>query len=109
MEADREGHRFVVVEQERRHTLAGLQPVATRRAVFGQDRVAERPQAIDVAAEGADGDLEAVGQLGTGPVAAPLEERQEAQGPRRGVGHDRQYSLPKRTGTDRMERDAHPT
>ena len=71
---DGHGHRLGVVEQQRRQLAAGAQPVAAGHAGRGLDRIAERAQLVDVAADRARADLEPVGQLLAGPFAANLEQ-----------------------------------
>jgi hypothetical protein len=44
------------------------------------DRIAEVAQSFDVAAQGALGDLQPLGQLAAGPEAVGLEQRQQSQG-----------------------------
>ena len=80
---DRDRHRLVVVEQQRRHRGTGLEPVAADRAARRVDRVAEVAQALDVVAHGARADLEALGQLGARPVARRLEQREQPEESRR--------------------------
>ena len=60
---DRDGDRLVVVEQQGRHRRAGVQPVAAGGPVSRVDRIAELAQALDVAADGPAGDLQAAGEL----------------------------------------------
>ena len=87
-QADRDRDRLVVVEQQRRHRGAGAKPVAAGRAGQRLDRVAEVAQPLDVAPDRPAGHLEPVGQLGAGPVAAPLQQREQLQKPARGLAHD---------------------
>ena len=88
---DRDRDRLVLVEQQRRHRGAGAQPVAAGRAGQRLDGVAELAQALDVAPDGAPGDLEPLGQLAARPVAARLEQREEIEEAAGGVaiGHVR--------------------
>ena len=71
---DGHGDRLGVVEQQRRQLAAGAQPVAAGDAGRGLDRIAERAQLVDVAADRAGADLEAVGELLAGPFPAHLEQ-----------------------------------
>ena len=49
--------------------------------------IAERPEALDVGADGAGGDLQALRELVTRPVAAGLEQAEQAEEPGRGFEH----------------------
>ena len=71
-DGDRDG--LGVVEQQRRQLAAGAEPVAAGDAGRGLDRVAERAQLVDVAADRARPDLEPVGELLAGPFPADLEQ-----------------------------------
>jgi hypothetical protein len=82
---DRDG--LLVVEQQRWHDGAGAQPVTTGVPRCGVHRVAEVAQPVDVAAHGAHGDLQPLGQLRAGPVAGLLQQRQQPEQPRRGLQH----------------------
>ena len=84
---DRDRDGLLVVEQQRRQGRAGAEPVAAGDAGGGVHRVAEVAQPVDVAADGARGDPQPLGQLGAGPVAPGLQQRQQAQQPRRGLQH----------------------
>ena len=99
-QTDRDRHRLVVVEQERRHRRPADQSVAADRAHRRLDRVAEVAQPVDVAADRPPADLEARGELAARPVARVLEQGQQLQQPRRGVAHiGESYSI-SRTITD---------
>ena len=86
-EADGDRDRLVVVEEEGRHRGAGAQGVAAGGAGEGLDRIAEVAQALDVAADRSAGDLEAPGELGAGPIAPRLEQREQVEEPARGLVH----------------------
>jgi hypothetical protein len=86
-QANRERDGFVVVEQQRWQRGARGKLVTALDPALGVDRIAEDAQAIDVAAEGAIGDLESLGELGARPEAMGLQQRQEAQHARAGVRH----------------------
>jgi hypothetical protein len=92
-DGDRDG--LLVVDQQRRDCGAGPQPVAAGGAAEGVHRVAELAQPVDVAADGPPGDAEPLGQLGAGPVAPRLEQREELQeapgGRRHAKSHGRGY------------------
>ena len=92
-QADRDRHRLVVVEQQRRHRRPRLQPVAADRPAGRVDRVAEVAQALDVVAHGPRADLEPRGELGARPVARRLEQREQAEEPRRGRHRAEIYPL----------------
>jgi hypothetical protein len=84
---DRDRHRLLVVEQQRRQGTARPETVTSGHAGTRLDRIAERAQPADVIADGPGGDAEPRGKLGAGPVAARLEQGQQAQEPRRGFQH----------------------
>jgi hypothetical protein len=87
-EADRDGDRLLVAEQQRRHRGSGAEPVAaggTRQRVH---RVAEVAEPLDVSAERSARHRQPVGELGARPVAAGLEQREQPQESARGRGHD---------------------
>ena len=71
-DGDRDG--LGVVEQQRRQLAAVAEPVAAGDAGSGLDRIAERAQLVDVAADRARTDLEPVGELLAGPFPAHLEQ-----------------------------------
>ena len=81
-EPDDERDRLVVVEYERWERGAGGELVAAADARVRQlDRVAEPAEPIDVAAQRCGAETsEALGELGARPVAARLEQRQQARG-----------------------------
>jgi hypothetical protein len=78
-DGDRDG--LVVGEQERRHRGARLEPVATRGSAGRADGIAERPEAPDVAPDGALAHLQAPRELGARPLAARLEEGEQLEQP----------------------------
>ena len=84
---DRDRDRLVVVEQQRRHRGAGAQRVAAGGAGERLDRVAEVAEPLDVAADRAAGDLEPARQLGAGPVAPRLEQREQGEEAAGGLVH----------------------
>ena len=84
---DRDRDGLVVVEQQRRHRRAGVQPVAAGRPGERVHRVAEVAQPLDVAADRAAADLEAPRELLAGPVAPGLQQREELQQAAGGLGH----------------------
>ncbi len=69
-EADGDGDRLVVVEQQRGQPAAGPELVAARRAVLGVDGVAEVAQSLDVAPHAASRHPEPLGELGAAPDRA---------------------------------------
>ena len=85
LQPDRDRHRLLVLEQQRRQGAAGPQLVAAGHAADRVDGVAELAQPVDVAAQGARADLEPVGQLRAGPVAVGLQQREQPQHPGAGV------------------------
>jgi len=92
VQAHDERDRFVVVEHERGEGRARSELVAATDAARGRDRISELAEAVDVAAQRAFGHAEAFGELGAGPVAARLEEREEGEDAGGGVGHDSRIS-----------------
>jgi hypothetical protein len=81
VQADRHGHRFLVVQQQRRQGRAHAQPVATGGARHRVHRAAEVTQPVDVPAHGAQADAEPVREFGAGPVPPGLQQRQQAEQP----------------------------
>nr|BFE76099.1 hypothetical protein GCM10020092_094000 [Actinoplanes digitatis] len=86
-QADRDGDRLLVVEQQGRHRRTRLQLISAGDAARRVDGIAQLPQPVDVAAERARADLEPLGQLGAGPVAVGLQEREQPQHPSTRVRH----------------------
>jgi hypothetical protein len=86
-QADRDGDRLLVVEQQRRQGGPGAQPVAAGRPGQRVDGIAQRAQPLDIAADRPAGHRQPVGQLGPGPVAARLEQGEQLQEPARGLRH----------------------
>ena len=75
-QADGHRHRLALVEQQRRQRGARREPVAARDPAARLDRVAERAQALDVAADRARADPEPLGELRRPPSrAAPAAAR----------------------------------
>jgi anti-sigma factor ChrR (cupin superfamily) len=68
VQADRHGHRLLVVQQQWRQAGAHAEPVAARDARRRVHRVTQVPQSADVPAHGTQADAEPVGQLGARPV-----------------------------------------
>ncbi|GAA3058891.1 hypothetical protein GCM10020000_47190 [Streptomyces olivoverticillatus] len=82
-----DGHRLLVVEDQRRHGRSGRQPVPavrSHRCLYG---VAEVAEPLDVPPDGARADSESRRELAAGPFAGRLEEGQQIQQPCRSVGH----------------------
>jgi hypothetical protein len=80
-QADGDRDRLVVVEQERRHRRARVQPVASGRTGDSIHRVAELTEPLHVAADRAPRHAEPIGELVAGPVAARLQQGEELQEP----------------------------
>jgi hypothetical protein len=85
---DGDRDRLLVVEQQRRHRRARAQAIPAGRPAERVDRVAERAQPLDIAADRAPGHAEPVGQLVAGPVAPRLQEREQLQQSSGGLRHD---------------------
>jgi hypothetical protein len=73
-EAERDGHGFIVIEQQRRKGGSRAELIAAGCARSGVDGVAETTEAVCVAAEGSWGDSEAFAEGRAGPVTLGLEE-----------------------------------
>jgi hypothetical protein len=86
-QADGDGHRLVVVEQQRRQGRARAEPVAAGHTRGGVHRVAEAAQPLHVAPDGSGADLEPFGEHRAGPVPLCLEQSQQPQQPGRGFQH----------------------
>jgi hypothetical protein len=84
---DRDGHGLLVVEQQRRQGTAAAEPVPAGHAGPRVDRIAQPAQPVHVVADGAGGHAKPSGELGPGPVTPGLQQRQQAQQPRRGFRH----------------------
>ena len=93
-EADGDGDRLLVIEEERGELAPGGQLVAAVGAPGGVDGVAELAEAVDVAAQRALGHLQPVGQLGPGPVPVGLQEGEEPEHAGAGIGHARKILPP---------------
>ena len=66
-------HGLVVVEHERWQVCSGCEPVSAVGARRGVDRVTQVAQSVDVAADGALGDLQALGEFGATPQPVGLQ------------------------------------
>ena len=86
-QADRDRHRLVVVEQQRRHRRAGMQAVASGGTGDRIDRIAELAQPLDIAADRAARHAEPLRELVAGPVAARLQQGEQLQQAAGGLGH----------------------
>ena len=62
LQGDRDRHRLVVVEQQRRQLGSGVEAVAAIRALDRADAVAELPESVDVAAHGSGAHREPSGE-----------------------------------------------
>ena len=82
---DRDRHRLLVLEQQRRQRGAGAQLVAAGDAADRVDGVPELAEPVDVAAQGPRADVQPVGELAAGPVAMGLQQREQPQHPGAGV------------------------
>ena len=70
---------------------ARLEPVAAGAAAHRLDAVAELAQPLDVAAQRALADAEAVDEFARRPVPVALQQGEEFEGPRGGGGHVSKY------------------
>ena len=86
-EADGDGHRLLVVEQQRRQLGADAEPVVPVPAAYGIDRIVESAQPLDVVAYRPRSDAETLGELTTGPDGAGLEQPEHGQQSRRTFSH----------------------
>lgn len=91
-QAHRDGDRLVVVEHQRRHRLAGRQPVPAAQPALGVHGIAQLAQPRDVTTHASHADIESLGELRTGPHRVLLEQRQQPQQPHRRVGRVRHGS-----------------
>ncbi len=73
-QADRDGDPLVVGEQERRQAGARLEPVPAGAAAHRLDAVAELAQPLDVAAQRALADAEAIDEFARRPVPVALQQ-----------------------------------
>ena len=87
-QADGDRDRLLVVEQQRRQLGAGAQAVAAGDPRRRLDRVAERAQLVDVATDRARANLEPLSELGAGPLAPHLQQREQRQQACRGLDHE---------------------
>jgi len=78
-QADGDGHRLVVVEDQRGHVRSRAEPVAAGHPGRGVDGVAQLAEAIDVAPQGAGTDLQALGQLPAGPELVGLQQGEKLE------------------------------
>ncbi|AKA08306.1 hypothetical protein SAZ_00520 [Streptomyces noursei ZPM] len=78
---DGQGDGFLVVEDQGWKGGAGAQVVAAVVACGAFDRVAQPAQPVDVTADGAQSDAQALGEFGAGPLPARLEQGEQAQHP----------------------------
>jgi hypothetical protein len=84
---DGDRHRLLLVQQQRRQRRPGAEAIPAGHARRRGDRIAEAPEAVDVATDRARSDLEPLGELGAGPVAPRLQQRQQPEKPHRGLEH----------------------
>ena len=75
----RQGHRFLVVEHQRRQVGAAAQRVPTADAGRGFHRVAEFAQSVDVATHRARIDAQLIGKRRAGPMPPRLQQAGQAQ------------------------------
>src|SRR5690606_34216296 len=83
------GHRdrLVVRQEQRWHGAARFEPVSPGGAGRRLDAVAEFPEPVDVAPDRALRDAQTARQLRARPVPVRLQQIQQGEGPRGGVGH----------------------
>lgn len=86
-QAEHHGERFVVGEHERRHAVAGAEPVTAVPAADRLDGHVEVDQVVHVAAHGPLVDIEPLGELREGPQAARLQQLQQREHAGSGSGH----------------------
>jgi hypothetical protein len=89
LQRDGDGHGLLVVEQQRRHPAARVEPVPAVRAHDRAHRVAQFAQPVDVAADGARADPQPLGQQRARPVPPGLQQRQQGEQPGGGLEHVR--------------------
>jgi hypothetical protein len=86
-QADRDGDGLLVVQQQRGQFGAGAEPVTAGGPGAGVHRVAEITQLVHVAAQRPRADLQPSGQFGARPVPPRLQQREQAEQPRRRLQH----------------------
>ena len=87
VQSDGERDRLSLVEQQRWHRRAGRELVAAVDPSARFDRIAELAEPVDISPQGALRDLEPVGELAARPVTVVLQQREQTQESRAGVGH----------------------
>src|SRR5262249_44297802 len=86
-QSDRDRYRLLVVQQQRRQRSTGAEPVPaghTRPRLYG---IAEAAKPVDVAADGAGGDIGPASQVPACPVAPHLQQGKQTQQACRGCQH----------------------
>ncbi|KAG1256024.1 hypothetical protein G6F68_009977 [Rhizopus microsporus] len=87
-QGDGQGGCFLFVQQHRQYRRTGPQLVATADPGRGLHRVAQFAQALDVAADAAPVHAHAFGQFGPRPLAAGLQQGDQAQQSMGGMAHE---------------------
>ena len=65
---------FFVIQQQGRHCRAGAELISAFHTRGRMDRIAKRTQFVNIASQSAAGDFEPRGEIGPGPIPAPLKE-----------------------------------
>ena len=76
---DGDGHRLLVVEQQRRQLGPDAEPVVPIPTAYGVHRVVEPAQPVDVVADRPGTHVEPRGELTAGPDRARLEQAEQCQ------------------------------
>ena len=97
-QAEQHGQCLVVAEHERRHAVAGGEPVPAVAAAHRLDRHVEVEQVVHVPPHGALIDVEPAGKLGHRPDAARLQQLQQRKDAGGGPGHGQKYLTRYRAG-----------
>jgi hypothetical protein len=75
------GDRLLIVQQQRRQCRARAQLIPALHSGGGMNGISKTAQAIHITAERSSSYVEAPGQLGPGPVALSLKQREQAKQP----------------------------
>ena len=73
---ERDGHRFVIVEQQRRQSCARAELVATGGSRGRVHRISQAAQAVDVTAQSSGVTSSRLREIDSRPVALRLKKRQ---------------------------------
>ncbi len=86
-EEHRHGHRFVLIEQQRRHVSPDAQPVTSCGPRGALNEIAQFADFLDVPADRPAVDPQPLGQFLAGPRGPTLQQGEEVQEPASGPSH----------------------